>query len=545
MAEIQSPPILSIPNEVLSAILLYVPPESVVNLQLTSKRLRDATDRPIVWRSYCRPYRYWDSDNDPWQISARPTEITSPPIDWKRTYHRRLRIDESVRRNLDAIIAQQHGRLKRMGAVAQHGIEAKDELLRQCATPEDAKDVLARRFYAEVVVRLIHRNLALREWRRVRMQPDTASLERALAAYDMFARRDNNVDFLSVSESLDKIAADARRELPRFEHCTPREKALALVRTLRGQGFRGTSPRSYFRMENSFIGLTLQSRQHMALPLITVAIYCAVASRLGLDAAPVNYPGHIYGVVSPPPGVSLDGYPSGAGVAQVGTEEERMFIDPFSSDSEVPVGDLTRMLTERDFDPSTHSSHMQAGTVQEMVLRTGRNINRACRSLDQSTLDRSIDVQFAASSFLWAHIILAYAEAPMMFLDEETRRRRSMVYSYINHEVANHQDSTTLMLEEFALPLFEGTGEYEMLASRIRSIYLADATSKSPVYRPQAQADPVKFKVGQLFFHKRYGYEGIVTGWDQKCEMGDAWIWQMQVDSLDGGGRNQCFYHVL
>jgi F-box protein 21 len=47
-----------------------------------------------------------------------------------------------------------------------------------------------------------------------------------------------------------------------------------------------------------------------------------------------------------------------------------------------------------------------------------------------------------------------------------------------------------------------------------------------------------------LFQHKRYSYEGVVTGWDVSCDAGEDWIQNMGVDRLSSG-RHQAFYHVL
>jgi len=47
-----------------------------------------------------------------------------------------------------------------------------------------------------------------------------------------------------------------------------------------------------------------------------------------------------------------------------------------------------------------------------------------------------------------------------------------------------------------------------------------------------------------MFQHKRYGYEGVIVGWDPKCAAPEEWIMQMGVDSL-ARGRHQSFYHVM
>ncbi|KAF9056112.1 Hemimethylated DNA-binding domain-containing protein [Panaeolus papilionaceus] len=46
------------------------------------------------------------------------------------------------------------------------------------------------------------------------------------------------------------------------------------------------------------------------------------------------------------------------------------------------------------------------------------------------------------------------------------------------------------------------------------------------------------------FRHAKYGYLGVVTGWDTICRASAEWIEKMQVDTL-ACGRNQPFYHAV
>jgi F-box protein 21 len=54
----------------------------------------------------------------------------------------------------------------------------------------------------------------------------------------------------------------------------------------------------------------------------------------------------------------------------------------------------------------------------------------------------------------------------------------------------------------------------------------------------------IVFGIGMHFQHKRYGYEGIITGWDIKCEADPRWMHQMRVDDLPRG-REQPFYNIV
>lgn len=37
--------------------------------------------------------------------------------------------------------------------------------------------------------------------------------------------------------------------------------------------------------------------------------------------------------------------------------------------------------------------------------------------------------------------------------------------------------------------------------------------------RRKDAGSPVQFRVGQVMQHKRYGYRGVITGWDETCKV--------------------------
>lgn len=50
-----------------------------------------------------------------------------------------------------------------------------------------------------------------------------------------------------------------------------------------------------------------------------------------------------------------------------------------------------------------------------------------------------------------------------------------------------------------------------------------------------------KFSVGQLVAHLRYGYRGVVAGWDPTCTADDGWYFGNRTQP----SREQPWYHVL
>jgi len=49
------------------------------------------------------------------------------------------------------------------------------------------------------------------------------------------------------------------------------------------------------------------------------------------------------------------------------------------------------------------------------------------------------------------------------------------------------------------------------------------------------------FSVGQLVLHLRYGYRGVVAGWDPECVADDDWYFGNRTQPT----RAQPWYHVL
>ena len=57
-------------------------------------------------------------------------------------------------------------------------------------------------------------------------------------------------------------------------------------------------------------------------------------------------------------------------------------------------------------------------------------------------------------------------------------------------------------------------------------------------------ADAARVRLGAGLVHHKYSYRGVIVGYHPRCEQSEAWIRQMDVDSLKYG-REQPFYHVL
>ena len=100
-----------------------------------------------------------------------------------------------------------------------------------------------------------------------------------------------------------------------------------------------------------------------------------------------------------------------------------------------------------------------------------------------------------------------------------------------------------VLFERYVLPLIEGVEAKARLAQILEQIRIADSNA-NPITPRDGRTQLVKYKVGQIFRHVRYGYVGAIIGWDPSCQAGEFWIQSMRVEDLPRG-REQSFYHIM
>lgn len=293
----------------------------------------------------------------------------------------------------------------------------------------------------------------------------------------------------------------------------------------------------YHNLRNSFIGLALQGGGQTALPLISVAIFCSVAKRLGLCAEPCGFPFHVYAVVRPQDGFTLDGK-----FSEEQSHSQLMYMDPFRSDKEVFRSDLEAQLKTMGVPVAEHEMYLGASSTADMVRRSARNIIGSIQATpnihDLGVPNDSTFPELDSSlySALWALLLLPDDQAAPL------QRARSLPYILDNIEKQFTFDIR--LAETYMLPLFEGSPYIDQLRDAIRVMRAGDSMPKQIKSRTPDISKSVHFEIGRVFRHKRYNYQGVITGWDVECAAGETWMSQMGVDRLSRG-RHQSFYHVL
>ena len=314
------------------------------------------------------------------------------------------------------------------------------------------------------------------------------------------------------------------------------QKAIGIAEFLRQHDLTGISGNSqYHDLQNNFIGIALQDGPHSSLPLVSVAIYCCVAQRLGIDAQPCGFPFHVLAIIKPSPGRTLDGRHT-----ESGTLSEPMYMDPYRSNQEVHVKDLQAQLQKLGISPSKFPVLLGASSTAEIVRRSAKNIITSLQAIsrDHSVNHFAPDVDGALYAALWAVLLLPEGSTIT------AGAQRATFLGSIAELIEKYSLTDTWLIEKYILPLIEGCTQHGQLQGTISGIRTTDPVPKNVKARTSESLRDVRYKVGQIFHHKRYHYKAVITGWDVECAATDYWMTHMGVHKLPRG-KYQSFYHVL
>lgn len=314
------------------------------------------------------------------------------------------------------------------------------------------------------------------------------------------------------------------------------KKAIALADFLRKDHLTGISGNSHYHdLQNNFIGIALQDEPHSSLPLISVAIYCCVAQRLGIDAQPCGFPFHVLAIIKSLPGRALDGR-----LPQSGASSESMYMDPFRSNQEVHVKDLRAQLQRLGISASKFPELLAASSTAEIVRRCAKNIVTSLQAIrrDHSAGHSFPDADGAFYAAVWASLLLP--EVSPITADAQ----RASCLSQITELIEQYFLTDTWLIEKYILPLTVDRTQHERLQNAIKVIRTTDHKPKDVKSRTSDSLRNVQYKIGQIFYHKRYRYKAVITGWDIECAATDHWMARMGVHELPRG-KYQGFYHVL
>ena len=355
-------------------------------------------------------------------------------------------------------------------------------------------------------------------------------LERALAAFDMFVIHEEEEDMDEIQQLLDRFAAQFRRGQPSFDSMTPRQKALALLRWIRAQNLTGmTDPETNYRnIRNCLLGQALADPEHPSLPIISAAIYCSLAGRIGLDASCCAFPTHVHTAVTAPAGMTLDGKPSALPPAD---EADKMYLDPYGSSDEVGVAELRVRLVEMGWRSENGQFFLSASPTAAIVQRTASNLKASWSRARELLLapgsvaaadelkrlrsgDPELNLEAVLYGAMWAGLLVTPASS--LHWDE-------ILESFLPRFVQNFSEDAWIV-ERWLMPLYDhfvrnhprGRHRFGWQDARATLGILHNLDARAPTVNRRYTQDicaKVRYRIGQAFRHRRYGYVGIINGW--------------------------------
>jgi len=304
-----------------------------------------------------------------------------------------------------------------------------------------------------------------------------------------------------------------------------RQKALALVRWLRANSLTGMeSPEiNYRNLRNCLMGHALSEDEHSSLPIVSSAIFCCVAERLGMRSACCAFPSHVHASVFAPPGTSLDGaeeeIPNG--------ELESMYLDPYGSDDEVTLNDLRSRLVEFGWNLGSEA-FLKATPVPLIVARLAQNIKATystVQSLERGH-DRELEMKRLRTGYPDLNLEAAvYASmwAELLMKQTSSFHWDANLDSFLNRFALSWSEDAWIV-EKYLVPLYDrfiGSQPQQRLRrgwENVRAIMnmLNNLDNRQPTVNrryTQEIRSRVHYKIGQVFRHKRYNYIGIINGW--------------------------------
>jgi F-box protein 21 len=550
------PALLSLPEEVLTAIISCLSNNCLTNVAQVCRKLNRICSSPLEMRQRCLCFRWWAEHH---QIEQKKRLSRIADVNWRALFVYRNQVRLVTSRLLDEIIATPTNHINNFNKIVDFGYDAKDclqvhaevaddevedPLARRCAHRTSTHncgnvleaDIWLNRYQATAAIRYIHRRRALAIWNRVREFNDVP-LEVALAAFDLFVLTRSELDVEDIVRDIDDLATSFLATTPEFESFDTEEKAIRLIHWMWDQGFKDTPAEHYRALKNVFIGLTIRTVR-TAIPLTLVAIFCAIARRVGLVAHPCGYPNHVLAIVEDP-------------------EEGYQYYDLFPGPDRLSRLDRSRLI-EMAGGENVASSSITPATVSSMAIRAAQNIITTLQLPPAQRVEQNRGYpEVCERSTL-------YAALTAMVVLNQAGPVSLPVVEHLAQQIPADFPMDVRFLEEELLPRVVDPAGRRLLEN-VCGALRAEDTMPRTIWRrdcPENQRVLVrsiylclcarlisvspKYRVGSVIKHRRYDYIGVIFGWTNECRLmeGEEWIARMNVESLPRG-RNQPFYHVL
>lgn len=324
------------------------------------------------------------------------------------------------------------------------------------------------RWYAGVAIHFIHRRRAIAIWKKLSSGQEV-TLETALGCFELFNLKTAEGDPDDTARILDELAARFQSQTPNLHQLSTKAKASALCGFMNREGFRGASSERYRALKNSFIGISLRT-DRTNLPLTATAIFCSLATRIGLSAFPCGFPYHVLAIVK--------------------NEEsgQYIYLDPFRGDgNELPLAGLENQLQMLGVGEAKEE-YLRPSATSEIVLRTARNILESLRHT--ASTNREPTALVDRNSALYAALMASVLLGPRVTFN---------LIQHMSRLIQDDMAMDVLFFEEDIIPAVDFENCRELMEETCSALRGVDSHPKPVNERSKEE----EVKVGHFFITAR------------------------------------------
>ncbi|KAI4528313.1 hypothetical protein K525DRAFT_262089, partial [Schizophyllum commune Loenen D] len=490
-------PLPSLPLDIYASIFRHLPAStnddgsmSLARCSQANSLLREAAYHPALWEPHYRArYKHYsgfvDGEDDlsgdirSKYIARRLKDRTALQL-LENIIHcvgdRCTTMKELVSLSFDVWDALQLERKKPLPKIFQPSGEETDALV--------APHALPRQYWAGVACDLIAKSAATLLWRRLKEDPASVSFEDAMSALSCFCGQ----SLLEIRETFSdltlrcriKLQADGIRLDGNEEEWDVVRICIGVCDFMRSEGF-GPAEGADFRIVHHHFAHFYLTSHKKTLPLALVHVFVAICNRLGLQAYPVDFPFRVIAHVSHPSPTADD-----------------IYVDVYGSDTRAILDVRTDVMTRvmaAGIPPDKVSTHIAPRRPTPLLLRSARNITSS--EFEDLESPRLLIRDACHVSKCLATLLSGQPGMDLSGLLLGTDTIHFDCATYLSGIMAPalqapHNRHLALMCDNRIRAARDAEGVVTMRTSSDREI---------------------KYFVGMIFRHVRYGYTGVITGW--------------------------------
>jgi len=480
------------------------------------------------------------SDSSPLMKSSVELPISNQ-IDYRELFISRYKQDQGVPYFLRQMSVSEVARNQAKKQLLSFGTSIKDKL--QWITKETPSNKqLSDVYYAKEILLSINKQECLQEWEKLLLRNEqNRHLEDGALIIAKWQYPD--LDLVSIYRQLDQIAGELRDKINNYKiahsmHSSELLPPVTILKLLKEllfdqMGFYGNA-NDYYNPKNSFLNDILERK--CGIPISLSVLVTAIARRVGIRLVSIGFPTHFLlkcelseskdnTATTPPttPPMEVDQeevtqLPDGTDLTDSGGDE--LFIDAFNRGQFLSTKDCRELLRRNAPDLVFSNHFLEPISSLKVFLRMLANLLNVYKGTGQH--DQLIGIV--------EQILFLKPDS----LDEFILKLRVMMVQQRYQEV---QEDLLRYQEKFTIPPFV----VQNIKNQIEPHLDSTPVEKS---RSNPEFSQVKYHVGDIITHKKFGYRGVVSGYTSSCEASGYWQLQMGVTNLTYG-PNQPFYSVL